>query len=159
MLCRLLVLRHAKSSEASPGMTDHERPLNEKGVDDAKKMGKKIAADYKPRLVLCSDAKRTMETWAGMSSLFADCEFEKSHKLYLSNVEAYLNLLSRNDFDRKTMMIVGHNPTVEELVLNLSGKDIVMKPAHLAVLETKAESWPVALSKNGYWKLVDVITP
>lgn len=160
MLCRLLLMRHAKSLPSETGMSDHERPLNEKGSGDAKTMAKQIlAAEYNPKTVLCSDSKRTLETWEGITSRFPHSTFIKSSVLYCSDVDSYISFMTANASDKKTMLVIGHNPTMEDLVFHLSRKSIVMKPANLAVLEAKADTWEQALSRPAHWELIKVLAP
>ena len=64
MTLRLILMRHAKSSWDSPGLDDHERPLNGRGCRSAKAIGAWLNDHgYLPDLVLSSDAERTRETW------------------------------------------------------------------------------------------------
>src|ERR1700733_15100742 len=62
---RLLLLRHAKSSWAEPGASDHERPLNRRGQEAAPRIGAYLLRHkLVPDRILCSTARRTRETWA-----------------------------------------------------------------------------------------------
>lgn len=151
-------MRHAKSSPAEPGMSDHERPLDAKGSSDAPQMAQQILKlGYAPQMVLCSDAKRTLATWRGMASFFSpQTPFVSSAKLYESGAKAYLEFIEKQDFSGHTLLVIGHNPSTEDLLTTLSNEKAIVKPANLAVLETHAESWAQALSQFGLWKLVKV---
>ena len=65
---RLILTRHAKSSWDDPLMSDHDRPLNERGKAAAADLGQWLASrGYVPDQVLCSDALRTRKTWSGIA--------------------------------------------------------------------------------------------
>ena len=65
---RLIIMRHAKSSWTSGALSDHERPLNARGIRDAPRVGAALVKrGWLPQLVLSSDSERTRETFAGMS--------------------------------------------------------------------------------------------
>ena len=160
MLCRLLLMRHAKSSPAGEVFADHERPLDAKGVGDAPKMAMEILkAGYEPGLVLCSDSQRTLSTWALMAPSFsANMPVEKSTSLYNSNADTYLKFVAEQNFGGHTLLLIGHNPVVEDLIAELADKWVVMKPANIGVLETRAGSWQEALSQMSVWKLVRILS-
>ena len=83
---RLILMRHAKSSWAIDGQEDHQRPLNKRGRRDAPRIATALAArDWLPDFVVSSDAERTRQTWAQMSSVFSiDCEVRWTNDLYLA---------------------------------------------------------------------------
>src|SRR5712671_4835834 len=61
---RLMLLRHAKSDRSTPGMRDHDRPLNARGRETAPRIGAYMASHALiPDLVICSTATRARETW------------------------------------------------------------------------------------------------
>jgi phosphohistidine phosphatase len=111
------LLRHAKSDWADPAQTDHERPLNERGRDAAPKMGAYLRLKrYKPDAVLCSTARRTVETFdlikdaAGVSS---KVKFEET--LYLAELRHLIERLKWLDDELRSTMLIGHNPGMEQL--------------------------------------------
>lgn len=156
---RLLLMRHAKSTPASHGMSDHERPLEEKGINDASAVGKKLQKHgYEPDIVLCSDSKRTLETWAQVEERFdPSTTFIKTNKLYESSVSSYQEVLASKGDDAKTVMIIGHNPTIELFVAAFSSERVEVTPADTVVLEVKAADWESALGMAHGWKLVEII--
>ena len=118
----LLVLRHAKSTHADPRLADHDRPLNERGRRAAPRVGRLLSREgLVPERVFCSTATRTMETAALVCAATGreiDASFHE--ELYLAPPDRILDLVIRsaNDFGR--IMVVGHNPGVED-VLTLLG--------------------------------------
>ncbi|MBP6011247.1 MAG: histidine phosphatase family protein [Alphaproteobacteria bacterium] len=115
------ILRHAKSDWAEAGLKDHERPLNDRGREAAPKMGAYLKAKrYKPSLVLCSTARRTVETCDLIKlSLGAGVTVTFEEALYLAEVRQLVERLRRLDDDIETVMIIGHNPGLEQLANGL----------------------------------------
>src|SRR5436305_2680347 len=120
----LVVLRHAKA-ERPTGVADKDRPLTERGHADAAAAGAWLAARaYRPDLVLCSPAKRTRQTWRGVSVALAgapepEVRFEPA--LYHGGTEDALDLVRQIPAGAATVLLVGHNPTVSMLSALLDG--------------------------------------
>lgn len=139
----LLILRHAKSSWKYQDLPDHERPLNRRGVTDAPRMGQVLhGAGLTPDRIVSSTAVRAQSTarLAGEA-----CGYEGGvtlrEDLYLSGWRAYLEALRQLPTDVDRAMIVGHNPTVEEVVHLLTGRDEPMPTAALAHVELRVDDW------------------
>jgi phosphohistidine phosphatase len=112
MTLTLLLIRHAKSDWGSPSLSDHERPLNERGRRDAPPMGRWIAErGLMPSEVLCSDATRTRETLDLMLPAWSPAP-PVSHRrdLYHATPEAMLAVLAEAEADR--VALVAHNPGI-----------------------------------------------
>jgi len=117
---RLLLLRHAKSSWADPGTRDHERPLNERGRAAADRMGRHLdTAGLVPDLALCSSARRTCETLARLD-LPATVGIAVDPDLYLADPDTVLDRIRAVDEAVTTLLVVGHNPTTQDLALDLA---------------------------------------
>ena len=124
MMLKLLLLRHAKSSWDDLDHTDHQRPLSKRGLKAAPKMGKYIAAeDLTPRLILSSTATRARQTTMLASEKFGDeIETRFIDDLYIfSGFHTPLNIIRNNVGKQSPLMLVGHNPTMEELANELVG--------------------------------------
>jgi phosphohistidine phosphatase len=118
---RLLLLRHAKSSWADPGARDHDRPLNPRGRHAATRMGTYLHDEgLVPDLVLCSSARRTCETVARLD-LPDSVELVIEHDLYLAHPDAVVEQIRAVADAVTTLMVVGHNPTTQDLALELAG--------------------------------------
>ena len=158
---RLIVMRHAKSSWAEPGISDHARPLNGRGREAAPKVAHRlIEIGWQPEIVLSSDAMRTRETVDLMSMEFSeDVERQFLPELYLSGIREVVSVVSHIPSTTETVMVVGHNPGWEYVVQHLSGEEIVMKTGTAALLQTTAESWSEAIRLAGGWSVLDVIYP
>ncbi|HJS94193.1 MAG TPA: histidine phosphatase family protein [Solirubrobacteraceae bacterium] len=118
---RLFILRHAKSSWDDPGLADHERPLAPRGRRAVEAIAAHVnAAGITPELVLCSSARRARETLEGVA---VGGEHVIEPDLYGANCEDILERLHGVPEDIGSLMLVGHNPTLQELVLRLADDD------------------------------------
>ncbi len=113
----LIVLRHAKA--ATPlGTPDVERPLAGRGRKDAQQAGDELrAAGLAPDRVICSTALRTRQTLEGLG-LDVPVEFES--RVYDNDADEILDLL-RGQSGHHTLLLVGHNPSMHQLVFGLTG--------------------------------------
>ncbi|SFQ03104.1 histidine phosphatase family protein [Actinomadura madurae] len=115
----LIVLRHAKAV-AGLGTSDIDRTLNDRGRRDAAATGDWLrAGDLVPDHVLCSTAARTRET-LDLLSLDAAVSFEAG--IYGNDPDHLLSLVSEAPEDAGRVLLVGHNPSVHQLVHDLTGQ-------------------------------------
>lgn len=136
----LYLLRHAKSSWDDPGLKDEERPLNERGFRAATVMGLYFAqCGFRPDVILCSTARRALETLdqvrprlAGKPALTIDRE------IYRADSAALLKMVRDLPETANSVLIVGHNPALEEFGLSLTGSG----PKELRA--AMAEKYPTA---------------
>ena len=139
----LLLMRHAKSSWDNPAQTDHERPLNNRGERSAPIMGQWLKAEgLTPDLIVCSDARRTRQT----ADLVAPAcgysgEIMVSEALYLASVSAWRTVLRSLPDGSRTVLCIGHNPGLEELLHDATGKFQEMKTASIARLSLDLPTW------------------
>lgn len=119
---RLILTRHAKSAWDDPLTPDHDRPLNERGKAAAADLGQWLASrGYVPEKVLCSDAVRTQQTWAGIApALPATPVLELKPALYHAGVDVMLAVLKNAKAD--VVMMIGHNPGIAEFAAKLVAK-------------------------------------
>ncbi|MEU6368830.1 histidine phosphatase family protein [Streptomyces sp. NPDC046931] len=120
-LRRLVVLRHAKSAWPE-GVADHERPLAPRGRRDAPAAGRALAeADCLPDLALCSTAVRARQTWELASAQWGTpppVRFDPG--LYAADVPDLLEAVHDAPAEVETLLLIGHNPGLEDLVLALA---------------------------------------
>lgn len=138
-MAELLIMRHAKSSWDMPSLADHDRPLNGRGRRAAPKMGELLAAeDLLPDAVLCSNACRTMQTWDLLSTA-AGCDVRPRFReeIYLADGGDLLKQLHAIPSRSERGMIIGHNPSMEELVAMLTGRRVRMPTASLVLVQTQ----------------------
>ncbi|MER6133199.1 histidine phosphatase family protein [Streptomyces sp. NPDC001815] len=124
-LRRLIVLRHAKSAYPD-GVTDHERPLAPRGRRDAPAAGRALAAvDCLPELALCSTAVRARQTWDLTAAQWGTPPpVRHDARLYGADVPELLEVVREAPAEAKTLLLVGHNPGLEDLVLTLAGDSL-----------------------------------
>ncbi|MEU8590441.1 histidine phosphatase family protein [Streptomyces sp. NPDC048664] len=122
---RLLVLRHAKSAWPE-GVEDHERPLGPRGLRDAPAAGRALAhADRLPDLALCSTAVRARRTWELVCAEWAAPPAVRfDARMYAAGVPDLLAVLREVPDEVGTLLLVGHNPGLAELVLWLAGDGV-----------------------------------
>jgi phosphohistidine phosphatase len=121
MTRRLVLLRHAKS--AWPDLPDHERPLAKRGQRDAPAAGRWLReGGMVPDRVLCSTARRTRETWQlMMPELGTDPPpVNYEDEVYEARRETLLDLARQTEPEASSMLIIGHNPGIQDLALMLA---------------------------------------
>ena len=137
---RLILFRHAKTEARPPGREDIDRVLVPRGRADAALIGGVLArAGLSPDLVLVSPAARAKETWACAAPAFPNARTEERDGLYNATpeeVEAELGAAALAD----TVMVVGHNPSLQELAVNI----LVDNGGSPADIETVSAGFPTA---------------
>ena len=158
----LLLLRHGKSSWQESGLADHERPLNKRGLRDAPRMGKLLKKkSLTPDVILSSTALRARTT--------AEVVSEKSKhrgevllddRLYLASPETIVEILREvSPVDSTKVMVVGHNPGLENIVRSLTGKSEFFPTAALAQIELPLKDWSELALAEKAGRLVDLWRP
>jgi phosphohistidine phosphatase len=139
----LLLLRHAKSSWGEPGLSDHERPLNERGKQDAPRIGQLLKQlGLTPDHIVCSSAKRARKTAKAVAqSSGYEGEVEQTNALYLAAAAQYVELLRQLPEERSTVLVVGHNPGLEDVLTALTGARERLTTAALAQVTFPIEHW------------------
>jgi phosphohistidine phosphatase len=165
----LALLRHAKSSWDTPGVDDFSRPLAPRGIAAAPLMGKELKRlSIVPRIILCSAAVRTRET---LRLALPDAETQGAtvlleEGLYMASAEMLLARLRRLAGDASPILLIGHNPSLQNLALALAGSgprdDLSDLAAHfptaaLAVLTFDLPAWSNLSVRSG--KLVHFTSP
>lgn len=165
---RLYLFRHAKSAWDDPALEDYDRPLAPRGRDAARSMGAWMRRhDAAPDLVLCSTAARAQQTallcfeergWP------AAVRYERA--LYLAPAEALVARVAAIADGERRVMLIGHNPGLEDAASRLSVEgEIKMRhrlkekypTAALVILDFAHEDWAQAMDAGG--RLVEFITP
>lgn len=149
---RILLLRHAKSSHDDPQAADFDRPLNQRGQGAAPLMGSHMAArDWLPERVLCSAARRARDTVEG---LWRDWPRQPpalvESALYQATAGDLLERLKRLPDGDGSVLVVGHNPAIHQVALDLAGSGdpetyaalrAKFPTAALAVLDAEVDHW------------------
>ena len=153
----ILILRHAKSSWAQSGLADIDRPLNKRGKRDAPRVGSLLREkDLVPDLILSSPAVRAQKTAKAVAETSGyQGEIETTDDFYPGDPEAYIEALQALPEDIQRVMVVGHNPGLEELLETLTGEAAALPTAALAEVNLPIHSW-LELNAEPIGKLVDV---
>ncbi len=140
----LLLLRHAKSSWKEAGKRDFDRPLNERGRRAAPLMGEHLRKlQLAPALILCSPAERARQT----AALFDEAAalppelLNYDERIYEASVEQLLEVVSGVGASVNPLLLVGHNPGMEELIRRLTNESAQMRTATLARIELDTNDW------------------
>jgi phosphohistidine phosphatase len=154
MTARLLYLvRHAKSDWACEGLSDIDRPLNERGYRDAPVMAVRIASlGHEPDRIVSSPAVRALTT----ALIFAR-QFEHDAarvvlepRLYEASPAAFLSVVAAQPDDVHKLMVFAHNPTLTDVASDLSGVAIGDLPTTAVVcVRFQAPTWSEALRSHG----------
>ena len=129
----LLLLRHGKSSWDEPNTADFDRPLSDRGRRDAATMAEVIAAGYPPDRILCSPARRTRETLGPLLKQLGGDEPEIVFEVDLYRREdGYRDIIAAQGGDSRRLLVVGHNPAIQETAIALIGSGDKDKRADVA---------------------------
>lgn len=139
----LLIMRHGKSSWKHHELADYDRPLKKRGKYDVPKMGQLIRdLGLVPDLILSSSAKRAKQT----AELFSDTcgfagELQFHRSIYHGFLSDYHELIQTQGSGNSIVMIIGHNPGLEELVASLTDIDEWLPTSALAQISIDIHTW------------------
>ncbi|MER5912818.1 histidine phosphatase family protein [Streptomyces sp. NPDC001982] len=151
---RIILFRHAKADW--PQVTDHERPLAERGRMDAAVAGRKLADSGIPfDLALCSTAARTRETWKlAVHELPHRPKTVYEERIYEASPGELIAMLNEVPDDAQNVVLIGHNPGVHGLAGILSGSDEDDSRERMDLRGFPAAAYAV-LTFTGSWKAVE----
>jgi phosphohistidine phosphatase len=140
---RLLILRHAKSSWADSSIDDWQRPLNDRGRRDAPRAGEWLRArGLIPDIIISSDAVRARSTAEAVATASGySQEIVSEPALYHATPEDVIDVLNGVDDEARAVLIVGHNPGLEDLVSRLAGESHGMPTAAVFVFDVPITRW------------------
>ncbi|WP_349365419.1 MAG: histidine phosphatase family protein [Nitratireductor rhodophyticola] len=169
MMKELLLLRHAKSSWDDPSLADVERPLAPRGRRAAPRMGRELARrGWLPDRVLVSPARRAQQTWRFVAAEIGRMELApgSGEGLYMAAPEQLLAALQKIPEKAARVLLVGHNPGMEDFASRLAGDG-----SEEDALERMREKFPTAavarFAFDGRWdalsfgqaRLLDFLKP
>lgn len=149
----LLLMRHAKSSWDDPSLADYDRPLAPRGLKVAKRIGRELAVrGWLPDRALVSPAARTRKTWKLISAeLPGKPKVDFPETLYATPAEKILAEIRKAPKKADTLLVLGHNPGLEDLARQLAGEESDADP-----LERLRKKFPTAalarLAFTGEWR-------
>lgn len=154
---RLIVVRHAKATH-KPGFADADRPLTTRGRRDATAAGEWLRGQQlMPEMVLCSAARRTRQTWDQLAAALADghdVDVDYDERLYEADDDDVLDIVGATPDDVQTLMIVGHNPAMQQVASVLTSQpDLAFPTTAIAVIDLGgwARLVPGAGSAHAFW--------
>ena len=165
-MLRLLLLRHAKAAPPN-GLDDRERPLTSAGREASSRLGAYLAREgLVPDLALVSPAQRTRETWTIARRGLSDVPTRGEPRIYEAAPERLLTVVKETDAEVGTLLMVGHNPGLQELLRLLipdqerfthGGLIAQYPPASLALVTLPAPAWHDLSLRSGH--LDQFVTP
>ena len=153
-MLHLAILRHAKSSWDNLRLTDIERPLNARGEAAAPLIGKHLTQlGFKPDLILCSTAKRTRQTLDQIAPHLdlTECVTRHDQEIYDASAADLLDILQHRGGSARNILLIGHNPGLQTLILQLAGSG---DAAQLAFISEKFPTAALAILTfdSDYWR-------
>jgi phosphohistidine phosphatase len=117
---RLILFRHGKAEPDSASGEDFDRRLAPRGQQESAEMGAQLAdLGFLPDVVLVSPAARARETWAAAEPHFSKARVQFDDELYHADSGSVRREAERAGADCGTVMVVGHNPGLQELAVRL----------------------------------------
>ncbi|MBZ0217080.1 MAG: histidine phosphatase family protein [Fimbriimonadaceae bacterium] len=119
----LYLLRHAKSDWDGTGIADFDRPLSQRGILAAPKIARFMAENgYIPARILCSAANRTRQTLTAILPHLGDIpDIDIMERIYSGGAQQYFDLVRGQTDTANSILLIGHNPSIQGLALALSG--------------------------------------
>jgi len=156
---QLILMRHASAATSSD---DHERALTERGREESRAAGLCLAQAGLEQ-VLCSTARRAVETWVDACEQLAPApRLELDRRLYLAGADAILERVMETPQSMQRVLVIGHNPGMHELAWQLArGSSLEetlargMRPATLVWFDVEVDEWlelrPAAVTGRSLW--------
>lgn len=155
----LYLLRHAKSSWTDAGLSDFERPLNDRGLNTAPFMGELMARNaLAPDLIIASPATRAAETARLVKDAGGlNAEIRSDERIYAASPNTLRQIISEVGDEFGSVMLVGHNPGMESIIQYITGCIESMPTAALAIIKLKIDKWTDVREDCG--KIISVYRP
>lgn len=164
MAFQLYIMRHAKSDWSDPGTSDFERPINHRGRKNASRIGRWMVDNKRlPDKIISSPARRARQTTELVTAQLKEFGPEKilyDKDLYLASLDTLIESIEIYKKDLNSLMLVAHNPGLEQLVNYLSSTSALnekaMTTANLVIFEYPDSDFDPARDKG---ELVEFIKP
>ena len=154
------LVRHAKSTKSMLNIRDIDRPLNERGYQDAYTVGQRLAEKhFTADLLISSPAIRAFSTALIIADKlsYAENKIQLCKNLYETSPDDYIHEISLASDSANSVMLFGHNPTISEALTTLLKKGIDMGTSDIACIQFKIDSWENIFKAKG--ELVFYISP
>ena len=150
---KLYIIRHAKAISIYKRVRDFDRPLEPAGEVEAEKMARYFSKHCAtPELILTSSAKRAKQTGNIFAKIlnYREDKILRDKNIYHGGVSALLDIFKNFDNSLSSVMLIGHNPTVHEIVNYLSSKPVDYFPTCCTVgIEFEILDWAKIKSNSG----------
>ncbi len=156
-----MLLRHGHAEPLHSSKSDKDRKLDDTGIRQIAVIGKKLLAEnIIPDMIICSDARRTVQSAEILTeSMEIDVEVTTDSGLYTASPDYYIDLIRKIPDLFSSVLIIAHNPGIEETVSLLSGKHTGMGTADLFTALLDVERWQEAGFKRHIVKSEEMILP
>jgi phosphohistidine phosphatase len=158
----LYIVRHAKSSWEEEGLSDFDRPLNERGKRDAPAMAKRLKEkDVTPDLMLSSPAKRAFSTARRMAKVlgYSKEKIKTDRRLYHADAEMIISVLQELKSRHNTVLLFGHNPGLTDFVNTMMSENRQyidnVPTCGIVAFSLAIDEWKELKSKKGKMFLFD----
>ena len=160
----LYIMRHAKSDWSGPQISDFERPINKRGTRNAIRIGGWMNENnHIPQKIISSPALRAKETIELVTEQISKFNLEDltyEDELYLAGFTQLIEFINTYKDKVQSLMLVGHNPGIENLVNYLcdksGGKETIVTTANLFIFKFSSDSFNTAVD---IIELVEAIKP
>jgi phosphohistidine phosphatase len=150
---QVYLVRHAKAVKEVPEGGDLARRLQPQGIQDAKEIAQRLKADgIRPDLILVSAAPRAVETAQILARVlgYPKKDIVLRKEIYEANKDALAGMVVATDDDRRSVMLVGHNPGMEELARDWGQEPgMALTPASVAYISFRTTTWRGVAKKRG----------
>ncbi len=150
---KLYILRHAKSDWSDPNLDDFDRGLKKRGKNDIKLISNWLKEQgIQPDFIISSPAKRAKKTLKVLKNILNikkdDIKFDSN--VYEANIEYLVDMLSKLDDRENEVLLIGHNPSLNELAGFLSDTIITNIPTSgIVAIEFDIKSWSEIKNTKG----------
>ena len=138
-------------NQAAAGVNDHDRSLNKRGKRDAPLMGELLQNEHLvPEFIISSTAKRALSTAKALAKAAGyKGEITLNQSLYAARPTAYIDVLRDLSNEYVRVLMIGHNPGLEQLVNMLTGEEHAMRTCSLVHIQLHINSW-TEINYKGY---------
>lgn len=153
----LAIFRHAQAQRPE-GMADHDRPLTDKGVREARRSGR-LLRGFTPEHVLCSTARRALDTATeALRETGVKVEIRHLYELYDSQIEDHVNATRSVPDSVSRLLVVGHNPTLEQWAAQIAEHPVTLQTGALILFGLPIDSWQ-AIDSSTRGQVVGLFCP
>ena len=146
---KLLLIRHAKATHES-GYIDFERPLQERGLQDAAVMaGRLKEKNLIPEILVASPALRTLSTANVFAQHLAISQLQTNKDIYEATILALIKVINALPDENDFIALVGHNPGMSDLLYYLTGQIQDVPTCAMMLIEFDTDSWMEIIEDAG----------